>query len=395
MALSSPTQAQDYPRPTITDSPQPEAKRALYMAIELSSQNWKIAFSDGGRKDIVKTLERKADSKVMRRELSGLLAGMRRRFSLPEDAPVRSCMEAGRDGFWPHRFLQPLGIHNVVVDPASMRTNRRARRAKTDRIDARQMLADLVRFHAGDDLVWAVLRIPTVEQEDARRLHRELERVKSERTKHRQRIMSILATVGSVASVGDVLKDLKNVRQWDGSWLPAGVRNQLVSAAERFKFTDGQVKSMERVQREALKKVDTPELRAVERLTMLRGIGEGSAWMLVFEFFAWRKFQNRRQVAGAVGLGGTPHNTGMSAREQGISKAGNPMIRTRMIELAWLWLRYQPRHKISRWFRERFADAGGRRKRAGIVGVARRLLIELWHLAEHGVVPEGALLTVE
>lgn len=389
MALDSPAQTADYPQTDRPDSPA-SPLRSLYMAIELSAKQWKIAFSDGGTKDRVQTLERHADRLCLRADLEKMIGRLKRRFGLPDDAQVFSCMEAGRDGFWPHRFVEAMGIHNVVVDPASMRVNRRSRRAKTDRLDARQLLADLVRYHAGDRKVWSVIRIPTPQQEDDRRLHRELEAAKEERTKQGQRIGSILATMGgTTASPATVLRKLDSLTQWDGSPLPLGVREQLERAATRYQLVHKQILEMQKVQRKAMENPVTPELKAVDRLTWLAGIGLDSAWLLEFEFFAWRKFKNRRQVAGAVGLCGTPYNTGSSTREQGISKAGNPMVRTRMIELAWLWLRYQPDHKLSRWFQEKFAGGGSRRKRAGIVAVARRLLIELWHFAEHGVVPAG------
>ncbi len=398
MALDTPTQTADYlpttpqdspPRPPIPSTP------VLFMAIELASKQWKIAFSDGGTKEIVRELKHERSIAKLREQLTVVIAQMKRRFGLADDVVVISCMEAGRDGFWPHRLLSEMGLRNVVIDPASVRVNRRSRRAKTDRLDAVMMLADLVRYHGGDTQVWSAVRAPSPDQEDARRLHREIERAKEERTEQSQRIQSILATLGSTATVGDVLKRLDRLVQWDGSTIPPGVRAQLQRAADRYRLVNLQILEMQKEQRAALEaETKTKELRAVECLTWLRGVGLDSAWLLVFEFFSWRKFENRRQVAGAAGLGGTPFNTGQSTREQGISKAGNPMVRTRMVELAWLWLRYQPEHKLSRWFQEKFASAGARRKRAGIVALARRLLIVFWHFAEHGVVPDGAVVRV-
>lgn len=151
-----------------------------------------------------------------------------------------------------------------------------------------------------------------------------------------------------------------------------------------------QIRVLQADQRARVAAAATPELDKVRRLTALDGIGLDSAWLLVMEFFAWRKFANRRQVAGAVGLVGTPHNTGESQRERGISKAGNRRIRTRMIQLAWLWLRHQPHSRLTRWFGERFASGEARLRRIGIVALGRRLWIELWHFVEHGVPPPGA-----
>jgi transposase len=124
----------------------------------------------------------------------------------------------------------------------------------------------------------------------------------------------------------------------------------------------------------------------------LRGIGYTSAFVLTTEFFAFREFTNRGQVGALAGLTGTPFCSGTMNRDQGISKAGNPRVRTLMVELAWLWLRYQPGSNLSRWFREYVGRGGGRTKRKAIVALARKLLVALWHYVDHGVVPEGAVL---
>lgn len=363
----------------------PEGAR-LYMALELSASNWRIAASDGTTQISEKTLAPG--------DAEGLTAWVERikgRFGLPAGAAVRSCYEAGRDAFWVHRFLARLGIENVVIDPASLKVDRRARRAKSDRLDARQMLADLIRYHHGEPRAFRVARVPSVAEEDNRRLHRNLERLKCERTQHRGRIFSLLATQGLRPSNLDrVLEDLDAVRIWDGSALPAELKAELAREGERLAVVREQIRRIQQLQTERVKATQTPVYQQVRRLTRLGGIGLDSAWLLVMEVFGWRTFKNRRELAGMAGLGGTPYSSGNTSREQGISKAGNPRVRTRLVELAWLWLRYQPHSHLTQWYSRRFANGGARLRRVGIVALARRLLIELWRFAEYGVVPPGA-----
>jgi transposase len=358
------------------------------MGIELSASKWRLALSAGGQRIREKSIGA-GDREQLLREISTT----KKRFGLPEDAKVISCYEAGRDGFWIDRLLSQLGIENVVVDAASMKVNRRARRAKTDRIDAKGLLADLIRHARGEKDVWKVVRVPSEEQEDERRLHRDLERLKKEKTQHRSRIFSLLATQGvRPGNLNAFLTELDAARIWDSKPLPPALKAEIVRERDRLRLVEEQIRAITNEQREQLKHASSPELAKVKVLTKLRGIGVDSAWILVMEFFAWREFNNRGEVGGAAGLGGTPYSSGSTEFEQGISKAGNPLVRTRMVELAWLWIRYQPHSELSQWFMRRFAGGGSRMRRVGIVAVARKLLIALWHLVEHGVVPQGAVI---
>src|SRR5919106_534381 len=319
-------------------------ERVLYMAMELSNKRWKLVFGEGEKRRHV-TVE--AGCRV---ELSEAIGKAKERFHLPADVRMVSCYEAGRDGFWLHRYLLGMGIENQVGDSSSIETNRRARRAKTDRLDGDKLLNMLIRYCAGEKGVWSVVRVPSVEDEDARRLHREMERLKKERTAHRNRVRSLLVAQGlQVEPNGEFLKRL-----------------------------------------ERLKHAMSPALQQVVQLMELRAIGPVSAWVLVLEFFSWRGLRNRREVAALAGLTGTPYASGESWRDQGISKAGNPRVRTRMIEIAWLWLRYQPDSALSQWFKARFASGGPRMRRVGIVALARRLLIALWRCLGEGLPPQGA-----
>ena len=362
----------------------------LYVAFELGNSTWKMAFSDGRKVRQVTVTARDLG------QVQGALLKTQAQFGMGEAVTVVSCYEAGRDGFWLHRYLQGRGIDNVVVDSASLEVDRRLRRAKTDRIDAGKLLRMLIRYHGGEKHLWRVVRVPSREDEDARHLHRELEGLKRERTRHRNRIHGILMLQGLCIpnpSKKRFLKDLETLRTWDGHQLPVGLKARLVRTYQQLRLVEDQISALAKEKREQLKQVDNAKMRQVAQLLRLPGIGPVSSWAFVMEFFGWRKFRNRREVAALAGLTPTPYDSGRKLREQGISKAGNRRIRTLAIEIAWAWLRYQPRSKLSQWFSERFAGGGTRMRRIGIVALARRLLVDLWRFLEYGVIPEGALLT--
>jgi transposase len=301
---------------------------------------------------------------------------------------VHSCYEAGRDGFWLHRWLIEQGIDNIVVDSSSIEVNRRARRAKTDRLDGDKLLAMLLRYAGGERRVWSVVRVPTAEQEDARRAHRELGRLGQECTAHINRIRGLLVTHNlRVKYVGGRLWQ----RWWTGhaQQLAPRVRAEIERESERLSLVRKQMRAIEAEQRQALAAGSEPQ---VAHLVRLRAIGISSGWVLVKELFGWRGFRNRREVAGCLGLAPSPYASGESETEQGISKAGNRRARTLMVELAWCWLRYQPESELSQWFTRRFAGGGKRMRRIGIVALARRLAIALWRYLEEGLIPQGAQL---
>jgi transposase len=363
----------------------------LYMAMELSNSTWKLAMRSEASKV--------SRYNVQARDLKGVLDKMRRarrRFGLADDSRVVSCYEAGRDGFWLHRWLSSEGVDNKVIDPASVEVNRRKRRTKTDRLDAEKLLSSLMRYEGGEKNVWAVVRVPTVEDEDRRRLHRELQRLKEERTGHTNRIRSLLVlhgleVVGALRG-GRLRAGLDKFRCWDEKGLPPSVKAELNREANRLELVEEQILELTREQRQAMKDPATEPLRKVEALSRLRGIGTQSAWVFVHEAFGWRKFKNRRQLGAFAGLTGTPYASGNSERDQGISKAGNWRVRSMIVEIAWCWLRFQPRSKLTLWFQNRFAGGGKRMRRKGIVAMARRLLIDLWRYVEFGEVPAGAEL---
>lgn len=376
--------------PTTQETSYLEEETTLYLAFELSKSKWRVRCSRGGQRAFEDTVKANGEP-----ELLAFLARARAKLGAPEGCRMVSCYEAGRDGFWVHRFLERLGIENVVVDAASIKVSRHKRRPKNDRIDARMLLNHLIRSCRGDDDVWRVVRVPTERDEDDRRMHRELERLKKERTQHRARIQSLFATQGVElkADVMAYLRALDRVKIWNGQPLPPSLKAELDRERSRLEMVDTQIASIQKEQRESVKKPVDAKIEKVAKLAKARGIGIDSSWLLVMELFGWRDFRNRREVGGSVGLGGTPYDSGQMDREQGISKTGNARVRARLIELAWLWLRYQPQSDLTVWFNKRFGEGSKRAKRVGIVAVARRLLVELWHFVEHDVVPKGAIIT--
>jgi transposase len=359
----------------------------LYMALELSNKTWRLALSDGAKRRQV--VVPAADLL----KLSEAVAKAKERFGMPASARVVSCYEAGRDGFWLHRHLRSIGIENQVVDAASIEVSRRLRHVKTDRLDGERLLVKLIRYHTGERGGWSVVRVPSPEEEDARHLHRELERLKRERLAHRLRIQSLLVTQGVRLTIKSALRlRLGSLALWDGRSLPAELKAELEREAERLALAERQIGALEATRRERLQSPRTEAERRIVHLMRLGAIGPGSAWLLVMEFFAWRDFRNRREVAALAGLVGTPYNSGDSERDQGISKAGNRRVRAMIVEIAWLWLRFQPKSSLSQWYQTRFAGGGARMRRIGIVALARKLLIALWRYLEDGVMPEGARL---
>ena len=348
-----------------------------------------LAFGDGSR-DRLRKID--ADEKE---EILAEIEKSIEHFGLGDGVRLVSCYEAGRDGFWLHQYLGSLGVENFVVDPSSIEVNRRKRRAKTDRLDAKKLLRLLMRYCWGEKQAWRVVRVPGVEEEDERHLHRELESLKKERTTHRNRIRSFLKLHGiRIDNPGrtDFVQYLDSVRLWDGSELGAGLKARLRREYGRMAFLQMQIKAIEKERLRLVRLQETESMRRVGQMMALRGIGIESSWLLEKEFFGWRRFRNRKEVGALSGLSPTPYSSGKSEREQGISKDGNRRVRVMMIEIGWSWLRNQPESKLTKWFNERYAEGGKRMRRIGIVALARKLLIDIWRFVEHGVVPEGAIL---
>jgi transposase len=360
----------------------------LHVAFELGAARWVIMSTIGvGQRPRGKTVPA-GDRAAVQAEL----ARAKERFGLPGEAPVVSCYEAGRDGFWLHRWLGTLGVHNVVVDSSSIRVPRRARRAKTDRLDAAALLGLLLRATAGERAVWSVVRVPAPTAEAARQPQRELQGLQQEETRLRNRMRSLVALHGVRLSgrLAQWPRELAALRQWDGRALSPELQAQLGRAWDRLALVQQQIRAVQRARRVHLRQGQTPASAQVRQLMQLRGIGEASAWLFSTELFAWRQFRNRREVGAMVGFTPTPFDSGTTRREQGISKAGPPAVRAMAVEIAWAWLRYQPRSELSQWYERRFGHGSSRLRRIGIVALARKLLIALWRYLDQGTVPTGA-----
>jgi transposase len=361
----------------------------LFMAFELSEKTWQLGFTTGhGQKPRERSIPAR-DQERVRHEI----AQAKRRLGLPDTAPVVSCYEAGREGFWLHRFLLAHNITNHVVDSSAIEVSRRQRRAKSDGLDVRKLLSMLMRYHHGERHVWSVVKVPAVEAEDQRHLHRDLETLKQERASTTTRLKGLLSSQGiRLTSLRNLPAQLDAVQLWDGSPIPPGLRRRLLRVYAHHTFLSQQIAEVAAERHAQLQTSSAASIDKVRQLMQLKGIGINGSWLLVMEFFAWRGFKNRREVGGLAGLTPTPYQSGESAREQGITKSGNPHVRWMITELAWGWLRFQPQSALSVWFRERYGSGGKRLRRIGLVAVARKLLIALWRFLETGALPEGAEL---
>lgn len=361
----------------------------LYMALELGDKRWKLAFSVGlGQRARLKTIVG-GDMGALEREVRRA----KRRFGLAETAPVVSCYEAGRDGFWIHRYLSKAGVRNYVVDSSSIEVNRKARRAKSDSLDARKLVEMLMRYELGEKRVWRVVRVPSGQDEDDRHLHRNLRTLKQDRTRGGNRIRGLLKTQG-ISWGESILKlsgaALEQLSDWEGQALEAGLKARIGIQLQLFERLCEVINGIEQERRQLLRHQSGEKLDQIRQLEALKGVGINSSWTLVMEAYGWRAFKNRRQVGGCLGLTPSPYHSGAMRREQGISKAGNVWCRQVLGEIAWTWIQYQPQSELALWFRQRFEHGGPVARKIGIVAVGRKLAIQLWQYLEFGVVPPGA-----
>jgi transposase len=367
----------------MTTTPTP----TLYIALELGQDKWLLACA-------TQAAEKPRFRSLPARDLTRLqeeVAKAKRRFGLPADAPVCTCYEAGRDGFWLHRALTSLGIVNVVVDSGAIEVNRRYKRAKNDPIDAGKLLNLLCRYHGGERKVWSVVHVPTVGDEDRRQLHRGLKDLQRQQTECSNRIKGLLASQGLDAPVDATFRTrLAALRDWAGQPVPAGLQGRLLQEFAVWEALHRQVRDAANEQERRLREGTEPYLEQVRRLLGLKAIGVRGAWILVAELFAWRDIKSGKELGALVGLTPTPYDSGQSEREQGISKAGNKHVRGLIVELAWVWLRWQPGSALSQWYQRRFGAGNKRTRKVGIVALARKLLIALWRYVAHGELPAGA-----
>lgn len=375
-----------------------QAPSTCFMAIELSQTSWLIGM-----------MTPLSDKISLRKIACGAVQQLIEIIDLTIEKVSRatgrspqivSCYEAGYDGFWLHRVLEARGVANHVLDAASLMVSRKARRAKTDRLDAEKLVRVLMAFWRGEPKVCSIVRIPSIAEEDAKRLHRERQFLMKERVQHIGRIKGLLATQGVHdfrPGRRDWRTQLETAITGDGRALPPLLVAEIDRHCRRLALVDTMLKEIDAQRDHAAESERTidplaqPAGDRIRRLVQLKGIGPQVATVLGNEVF-YRKFKNRRGLGSYLGLTPSPFQSGSMDRNQGISKAGNPRARTVSIELAWLWLRYQPQSALACWFKQRTSGLKGRIRRIVIVAVARKLVIALWRYLETGLVPDGAAL---
>jgi transposase len=364
----------------------------VFVAIELSQRSWLVTLLSPDR-------DRLSRYRLDGGDHAGLLALIaavreRARKKLGAAPLVASCYEAGYDGFWLDRLLRAAGIENLVFDPASIAVEQRARRAKTDRLDGELLLRTLMAHRRGEPRVVRVVRVPSVDAEDARRAIRERDRLVKEQTAHTNRIKGLLRLTGM--AVGnprrrDWLAWLERQRDFKGEGLPPRALAEIRREHVRLMLVREQLEALEKAPVAADCPAAIAAARRRELLRRLKGVGPVFAATLSEEVF-YKEFRNRREVAAYCGLAPSPWQSGGTSREQGISKAGNPRARQKAVELAWLWLRHQPGSALARWFREHAESASTRIRRIAIVALARKLIVALWRYLTAGLVPDGAVV---
>lgn len=364
---------------------------AIFVSLELSRSTWLItSLSPGGGEKLSKHSVRGSDVAGLLERFAQLREKARARTG--EVFPLIVIQEAGLDGFWIHRMLQSEGIESHVVDPASIATSRRRRRAKTDRIDGEALVRALLAYKRGEPRVCAIVKAPTPEEEDRRRVCRERKVLIAERVQHVNRVKGLLFCQG-IAGYEPLRRDrrerLEELQTGDSRPLPDHLKAQVCREFDRIELLVEQIKAVE-AERDALLVMEHAVTPAAMLLD-IKGIGPEFAAILWAEGL-FRHFDNRRQVAAYAGLAPTPWQSGSVDREQGVSKAGNSRLRTALIQLAWLWIRHQPHSALTLWFEERVKRNGGRLKKTTIVALARKLLVALWKYVTAGVVIEGAVL---
>ena len=365
----------------------------LLLAFELGQRSWKLGFTVGlGQRPRIRQIPAGAVG-----ALATEIEQAKRRLGLSFNSPVTSCYEAGRDGFWLHRYLVAHGITNFVVDSSSIEVNRRARRAKTDCLDLSGLLSLLARYVLGDRRAWRVVRVPTVAEEDARHLSRTLEALTQDRTRLVSRLKSLLTTQGlSLRIDAKFLHRLEAAQLWDGTPLPPGLQERLTRTWTQLQEVDGQMRDLNARRLTRSEHLTPATSQALAQLLTMRAIGPIGASVLATEIFGWRRIRNGRELGALVGLVPAPYQSGETDYDQGITRAGNAHVRRVIVQLAWGWIRHQPDSALTQWYQQRFAAGGKRVRKIGIVALARKLLIALWRYLETGVVPDGAQLkTIE
>jgi transposase len=374
-----------------TDTPAAVDYATVYVAFELSKSKWRLGVILPGSQKLSRFTIEGGDLAA----LSAHFAKWRAKAAVTgKSVRIISCYEAGFDAHWLHRWLTDQGVVNYEIDPASIQVNRRARRPKTDRLDLEQLMNTLLRYLRGEPKVCSIVRVPSPEEEDRRRVTRERDRLQKERTAHTNRITSLLHAQGirdAQPLARGFIRSLESMRTGDGRALPPRLKEEIVREHQRLCLVQQQFVALEKKSHAEFRAPARGSVEAkIIALVDFKGIGLTSGRELMYEAF-YRSFDNRRQVGSFFGLTDSAYDSGESHRNQGISKAGNPRARRLAIEVAWLWLRHQPESELSRWFQTRVGELKGRIRRIAIVALARKLMIALWRYLTTGVVPVGAI----
>ncbi len=371
----------------------PDIQNICCVALELSQSKWLCAFAPPEASKVTIHTTKAGDHGRLVEWLDRQRA--RAELALGRPLQLAVCYEVGYDGFWLARLLGKCGVRTVVFDPASFLKPRRGRWAKTDRLDAEAMTRTLRSWLGGDSSVAREVRVPTVEEEDAKRLCRERKSLVNERTRLVGRIKGLCALHGIVVTGKRIGRrwaaQLATQPTGDGRPMPPYLRREIGRLLRRYQVIEELIAEVELDCHNAIVEPDSPfpAKDKVRRLARLGGVGHTSALLLVAEVYH-RSFESRRHLASFIGLAPSPHASGDVSRDRGIGKAGTKLARQTLVELAWSWLRYQPGSALAMWWRQRFADAGMRGRKLGIVALARRLAIAFWQFLECGLIPEGA-----
>jgi transposase len=358
------------------------------MALELSNRTWRLGFSNGS-----KVRQKSVEARALPQVLHEITLA-KAKLGLAADVRVVACYEAGRDGHWIYRWLCGEGVEALVIDSSSIERAQGRKHVKTDGMDVERLLDLLMRYCLGFRRSFRVVRVPDEATEAGMRLHREDAYLVKARGRVANRIRGLLAAQGLVdVRLGRGFAGwLDGVKRWNGQGLSAELKAELLRMHEQYELFGQQLKAVAAAYKTEVESKETVIGQQRARLEMLKGIGPKSSRVMSGEAFSWRRFDNQKQVGSMAGLTPTPDQSGDLSRERGIGKHGNPRVRHMAIELAWLWLRWQPQSALSQWFHERFGGSGKRMRRVGIVALARKLLIALWKYLEQGVVPAGAVL---
>jgi len=365
----------------------------LVLGVELSSKTWVLAAQVPG----LPKAKAKRTIGPDKLALQSAIDSYRARAAAagyPVDRVIAT-YEAGWSGFWLARWLVAKGVEVHVIQPSSAPVDRRMRRAKSDGIDAELLLRTLLAWLRGEPRVCSRVPIPDEADEDARRCVRERTELVSERVGLANRIGAVLARLG-IDGYDPLLKNrrrrLADLRTGLDEPIPPNALAKIERLLSRLELVLAQIADLERERDDVAESTDPNQAgKMIQQLCSLRGIGVQSATVLVREAFV-RHFANGKALGSYAGLTATPYSSGGIEREQGIGKAGNRRLRTVMVELVWLWQRYQPCAAQVAWFRERTQSTGRRGRKVMVVALARKLLIALWRFVTDGVVPEGATM---